>query len=375
MRYLRRWLVGGVMLFTLACTSSPAAPTSPSAVAPPASAPAAPPASAPAAPSASAPTAPAASAPAAPTAAPTPVAMRRLELPTATLNANITPLWVGADHGVFQRYGFDVEVQGLSPATATQALQSGSVLFAGTAGSTVSAYVSGARDLVFIAGLLNKALFQLVAQPDIASVGDLRGKSVASTTAGASPSVALADVLRRYGLEPERDVNFVYLRDQPGILTGLVSGQVPAGFMGSPFNTQAINQGYRLLVDTADLDMPLAGLNMTTTRGLLEREPELARRFVMAYVESIALARREPGLAIESLLRGTRSEDRPAAEEAYALYSKAWDPWPSAKALDSVLETLDVPGARDVHSAQMIDDSILRQLETSGWLAEHYRAR
>ncbi|HZU05499.1 MAG TPA: ABC transporter substrate-binding protein [Chloroflexota bacterium] len=347
LRELSRWLPGALALILVACSATPAAPpvASPPAAAPPAAAEAAP--------------------------TSTPPSLLKLEVPTATLSATSTPLWVAVDYGFFRRYGFDAEVKGLAPAAATQAIQSGSVPFGATAGSTVTAFVGGARELVYIAGLLNKVLFQLVAQPEVARVEDLRGKAVGTSTAGSSAAIALTEALRRYGLEPDRDVAVLYLRDQPGILTGLLSGQIAAGFLASPYNRQARVQGYRLLLDTADLDIAILGLNITTTRGVIERERDTARRFLMAYIEAIEFARRQPAATIESIMRGTRNDDRALAEEAYQLYRAVWDPWPSAQAIQTFLDNLDVPGARDVRPEQLIDDSLLQELEASGWLAAH----
>ena len=62
---------------------------------------------------------------------------------------------------------------------------------------------------------------------------------------------------------------------------------------------------------------------------------------------------------------------RAAAEEAYELYRKLWDPWPSPRALQTLLDNLDAPEARDVRPDQLIDTSLLRELEASGWLARH----
>ncbi len=344
---LRRCLPPLAALVLLACTATPAAP--PAAQPPPATPGAAP----------------------ATSAAPTPPPLARIEVPSATLSATSTPLWVGVDYGLFRRYGFDATIVGLAPAAATQAVQSGSVPFAATAGSTASAFVSGAHDLVYVAGLLNKVLFQLVAQPQYTRVDDMRGKTIGTSTRGSSSDIALKEGLRSYGLDPDRDVQILYLRDQAGIFTGLVNGQTAGGFLASPFNKQARDQGYNLLFDTANLDVEILGLNITTTRGLLERDPESVRRFLMGYVESIEYARRNPDGTIDSIMRGTKSDDRALAADSYQLYRAVWDPWPSVRALQTFLDNLDVPGASEVRAEQLIDDRVLRDLQSSGWLAQH----
>jgi ABC-type nitrate/sulfonate/bicarbonate transport system substrate-binding protein len=354
-----RWAPIGLALALLACTtpaSPPAAPVGPATPGQPAAG--------------GASQSPGAGA--APTAEPTAPPMRAFALPIATVSATSTPLWVGADQGIFQRYGFDVTVTGLAPAAATQAVQSGTVPFAATSGSTITAFASGARELRYIAGLANRVPFQLYSQPEITRFEDLRGKAVGTSTAGSSTSIALMEILRDRGLEPDRDVSVLYLREQPAILTGLVSGQVAAGFMASPFTTEARKQGYYLLLDTVAAGIDILGLNITSTTDVLQREPEMVRRFLMAWVESVQFARHQRDATVDSIMAGTRNENRAAAEESYDLYRTIWDVQLSPPAIQKLLDASDdVPGAKDVRAEQMIDDRILRELEASGWLAQH----
>src|SRR5262245_23294090 len=121
---IARRLAGLVGLALLACMQAPATPRL---EAPP--------------PAVAGPTAPLASTADAPP-------LRSVELPTATVSATSAPLWVGVDYGMFRRYGLDVEVTGMAPAATTQAVQSGSVPLAATAGAAVTAFANGADELV-----------------------------------------------------------------------------------------------------------------------------------------------------------------------------------------------------------------------------------
>ncbi|HEY7060566.1 MAG TPA: ABC transporter substrate-binding protein [Chloroflexota bacterium] len=367
---LRRYALLGVALALCGCAATPNAPaprpaadtTAPQAAAPPASQPA---------PAGAAPSGAALGA-TSPTAEPTAAAVRAFELPIATVSATSGPLWVGADQGIFKRYGFDVTVVGLAPAAATQAVQSGTVPFAATSGSTITAFVSGARELRYVAGLANRVPFQLISQPAVTRFEDLRGKAVGTSTPGSSTSIALMEILRDQGLEPDRDVSVLYLREQPAIYSGLVSGQVAAGFLASPLTTRARNEGYYLLLDTLSAGIEILGLNITSTTDVLQRDPELVRRFVMAWVEAVQFARHQREPTVESLMRGTRNDDRVLAEESYDLYRAIWDVHLSPPAIQKLIDASDdVPGAKDVKAEQMIDDRILRELDTSGWLAQH----
>ena len=74
------------------------------------------------------------------------------------------------------------------------------------------------------------------------------------------------------------------------------------------------------------------------------------------------------GIRLAFLLTG----DRTLAEESYDLYRAIWDVKLSPPAIQKLLDASDdVPGAKDVKAEQMIDDRLLRDLEASGWLAQH----
>jgi ABC-type nitrate/sulfonate/bicarbonate transport system substrate-binding protein len=302
-----------------------------------------------------------------------PPALRKLDLPLAAISASLAPIWVAVDYGLFLRHGLEVEANGMSPASASQALTAGSSPVGVTGGSTVTAWLGGSTELVFIAGLTNTALFEIIGRPEIASLDDLRGKAAGSTSAGSGATMAMYETLRRNGIEPERDVTISYLRDQPGVLTGLVTGAVQGAVLSSPFTELARGQGMRPLLDMRELAIPLVALNITSTRGQLERDPDLLRSFLMGYIEGLQYTRDYPAETVESIVRGTRTDNRADAESGYRLYNPDWSPWPSEAAIQTVLNNLDVPGATTARPAELIDDRLLRDLERSGWLAEHYR--
>src|SRR5581483_6546769 len=315
---------------------------------------------------------PAASVPDAPPAAtPEP---RAFPVAISALSASVTPIWVADEQGIFQRYGLSPELSDMSPAATSQALSAGSVPLAISGGSSVVAWLSGATDRVFIAGLNDKALLKVMTHTaEVTRVDDLRGRSVATTTPGSGGSMALFAALRRLNVEPNRDVEITYLRDQPTVLASVLTGAVAAGALPSPFNEQALANGARLLVDVDELGISVALNHVTSTRGYLERERDLLRRFVMAYVEGLQYARDHPEAGIAAIMHGTRQDSRSDAEQAYQLYRDAWSPWISEDGIQTVLDNTDIPAARTARPADVVDLSIVRELETSGWLAAHYR--
>ncbi len=303
-----------------------------------------------------------------------PSALRKVPIALSAMSATMTPIWVGMENGIFARYGLELEATQLSPAAASQALSAGSVPLGVTGGSSISAWLSGASDRVFIAGLIDKALFKVLTNtPAVQRMEDLRGRSVATTTPGSGGTLALYVALRRFGLEPNRDVEMIYLRDQPSVLSAMLTGTAAGGNTPPPFSEQGLAEGARLLVDMRDLNVHVAVNHITTNRGVIERDREMLRSFLMGYIDGIQFARDNPDKAIDAIMHGTRQDQRKDAEEAYNLNRDVWDPWLTEEGIQVVLDNSDQPQARTARAADMIDLSILRELEASGWIAQHLR--
>ncbi len=300
-------------------------------------------------------------------------AARSIQVPLSAVSGSVTPVWVAAQAGLFRRYGLDAEVVAVSPATAIQALLAGSAPITPSGSGTVSAWLNGATDLVFVGGGVSRAVFKVMSRPDITSVPELRGKALANTAPSSSGTLAMFETLRRFGLEPDRDYSMSYLREQSAVLAALLSNAIQGTVLGTPLSEEAEAQGMRVLVDMRDLQIDMMSSYVTTTRQIVERDPDLVRSFLMAYLEGMQLARDDPALAIEALMRGSGDNNREHAEAAYAVYRTVWEPWPSPAGLQGLLDYLDEPAAKTARPEDMIDLGPLRELERSGWLAAHVR--
>jgi ABC-type nitrate/sulfonate/bicarbonate transport system substrate-binding protein len=238
---------------------------------------------------------------------------------------------------------------------------------------TVTAWLGGATDLVFVGGGVDRAVFKVMSRPDVTTVQELRGKTLGNTAPTSSGTLAMFETLRRFGLEVDRDYTMLYLRDQPAVLAGLLSSAIQGTVLGTPLSEEAEAQGMRVLVDMRDLQIDMMSSYVTTTRTVVARDPDLVQRFLMAYLEGMQLARDEPSLAIEAIMRGSGDNSQPHAEAAYTVYRPVWDAWPSPAGIQGLLDYMDEPAAKTTRPEEMIDLGPLRELERNGWLAAHVR--
>ena len=99
--------------------------------------------------------------------------------------------------------------------------------------------------MIYVASCLPVFVFQVYARPEIKSMADLKGKVVAVTQPAASTDYAMRIVLKRNGLEPDKDVKILYSQDILGVLNNVSAGNAAAGIMSAPTSLKAKAAGYQ----------------------------------------------------------------------------------------------------------------------------------
>ena len=169
----------------------------------------------------------------------------RVALGSISVNASVIP--VGKQAGLFAKHGIDVEPIYMGGGmNSLAAVTSGSVQFlAAGSTATISARLGGA-DIIMLAVQSNKFDYTLFSGADIKTPQDLKGKIVTGTRPGASADSALRLVLRKWGLEPDKDVIFISVAEsQQGRLQALYRGSVSATVLSPPFDSMARQLGLR----------------------------------------------------------------------------------------------------------------------------------
>src|SRR5512147_1081969 len=158
---------------------------------------------------------------------------RAAEMPSvranyAAFSGAFAPLWIAADRNLFTKYGLNVDIRYIAPATATQALIGKNLDIINPGGEIVEAGLNG-EPVVYIAGIMNRAVMSLYAKPEIGSLADLKGKVLAVTVPGATTDFAARVLLQQARLTPGKDVKILYLKGMVEILAGINQGNAEAG--------------------------------------------------------------------------------------------------------------------------------------------------
>src|SRR6185295_7059600 len=173
----------------------------------------------------------------------------------------------------------------------------------------IDAKLEGA-DLTYVATGLSVFVFQIYARAEIKSMSDLKSKVVAVTQPSASTDYALRIVLKKNGLEPDKDVRILYAQDINGVLTSVSAGNAAAGIMSAPTSIRAKAAGLRPIVDVTALKIPFLFTAMLSSAKVIREKNEAVTRFLRGYIESLAVIRKDKETTMRSMGKFLKTTDQ-----------------------------------------------------------------
>ncbi len=304
---------------------------------------------------------------------------RTLRAAYTSFSGNMAPLWAARDGGYFKKYGLDIDLISMpSGNEGMNALIAGELEFLAIAGSTTATAAVGGASVVALATTIDRLVTSLFVSPEIKRPEDLKGKSVGISRFGTSIDTAARMALQHFNLDPVKDVTIVQIGAVASNLAALRGGRIQGAILTYPSMVQARHEGFRDLLDTASLGIPYASTGITVRRNFLQQRREVATAYVKAIVEGIARLKRDRPFALGVLGKYLRTNDREVLEETYDVSVTKYlrkVPLPTAEAFRSVIEELAQvnPRAKGQDPRKFYDDSIVRELEKSGFIDALYR--
>ena len=292
----------------------------------------------------------------------------------AAFSGAFAPLWIAADRNLFSKYGLNVDLRYIAPATATQALIGKNLEIINPGGEIVEAGLNG-EPVVYIAGIMNRAVMSVYAKPEIKSVADLKGKVLAVTVPGATTDFAARLLLQQARLTPGKDVKLLYLKGMVEILAGINQGNADAGIFTSPTTLKAQHAGLKELVNVTEQNIPMIHAALASTKDYVKTNPDNVRRFLQAYLEGIKVSRTDAEYAKQIIGKYTKTTDTADLENSYQTFLPAWERLPlvPAAAVQTMLNFATHPGAKTAKPETFIDNSILAEIGKSGFVDKLYK--
>src|SRR5215510_1032606 len=185
--------------------------------------------------------------------------------------ANII-IYVTKEAKLFEKYGLYADPVAMrGSGESSKAMIGGSIQMSPIATPTViNAGLSGA-DLVILAHTLPGVVHAMIVKPEIKRVEDLKGKKVGVTTFGSLTDFLIRHILRKKGLNPDRDVGLIQIGGDPERIAALKQGTIDAASLSFPGYGIAMKMGFPMLWDSAkEIDYPW--IEITTRRAIIQKD-------------------------------------------------------------------------------------------------------
>jgi NitT/TauT family transport system substrate-binding protein len=219
----------------------------------------------------------------------------------------------GIDKGFYKDQGLDTLTIMAQPQVGVQGLIGGSFDFSQILGATTTAIMRGIG-LKIVMVFDSKPQFWLYGAPDIKTLQDVRGKTVAIQTIGGASGQMTRELLIKVGIDPQRDVT-IQVIPLEGRLAALGSGGVAATVVNAPERTRASKMGFNELASYGDHFEYSSG-GVAVTEKLLAERPDFVRRFLAGTLQTLQWYRRNEKEAVKMFARFSKVPE----EDALAVY-------------------------------------------------------
>ena len=309
-------------------------------------------------------------------------AQTRTNLAGSVTSESMAALWVARDRGLFKKHGLDMQFI-LMPRNplAIAALLAGEIDAAIVGPGHVINAASSGVDLIGIANLKQKLDYRLNARAEIKRKEDLRGKRIAISGPGSTSHLQALLALQELNVDPSQakiaflTIPGTEMNRRLALETGGIDATSLTGSVGDIYG----NKGYPVLYNSKNTGATLPQTMLVTTRRIAAAKPQVIEGYLKTMIEAIAVtldpANKELVMRLQaSNLRLTNPAD---AAESYHSVVNSYERAPHTnlegmKRLHKLMTQI-TPGIGDVRVENVIDNSFMNKLETSGYIQSFYK--
>jgi NitT/TauT family transport system substrate-binding protein len=294
------------------------------------------------------------------------------------ITGEFSQAYIAEKKGFFEKSGLAVELiyfQGGSQ--VIQAMLGGDIPLTVTAGPEgVVAKLQGA-DIVLLAANNPTMQFTLFTSPEIKTSDDLRGKKAGISRFGSSTDFSIRYIFKSMGLS-ERDVTIVQIGDNPSRLAALKSNAIQASVFTTPNSVRARKAGFVPMVDAYKLGLKFHGSGIAANGAFLREHRPTVEQFFKGFLEGVAYAKTHKEESLRLIKEFLKLKDQDEVEETYQIIIQDIQPrkpYPLKEGVEMVLRNIEntVPKAKTAKAEDLIDDSVVRRLDQSGFIDQLYK--
>jgi ABC-type nitrate/sulfonate/bicarbonate transport system substrate-binding protein len=245
--------------------------------------------------------------------------LKKVRFSTTGISVSELPFKVAQLKGFYREEGLDVEMILIRGAVGMQALLGGSVDYTSASGSTIAAAVRGLPvKLIFISS--SKPQFELISQPQIKSIQDLKGKIVGISSRGGSNDLMMQMILQKNGLAPNKDVTTIIVGAQEETVIALRTGRIAAALLTPPRNFMLQRDGFNRLAYSGDYVPTYANGGIGVTDEKIKTNPAEVLALVKATIKALQFSMKNRAEMIKIMPGYLGIKDNALIDQLYDLY-------------------------------------------------------
>jgi NitT/TauT family transport system substrate-binding protein len=212
-------------------------------------------------------------------------AQDRVTLGLTTRNGTTSlPFVIAEEKGFFRGEGVNALIVIMQNAVVVNGVAARNVDYGGTFSNFIGAALSG-LPVRIVMSAMDGSDHYLVTGPQIRRVEDLQGKKFGISSFGGTPHSEAIMILRKHGMNPEKDVTFLQIGGSSSRYAALESGAVDAVMLVPPFNSFAKKRGFNQLLSFNEImNIPLGGLAVHTQR--IKEKPDEIVKMIKAVLKA-----------------------------------------------------------------------------------------
>jgi sulfonate transport system substrate-binding protein len=202
----------------------------------------------------------------------------RVHMQTPSLES--LPYLMADDLGYYRAEGIEFDGEVLNTDVGVRAMVAGELDASQILGLSLRGAIEHGADVKIVMLFDDRPTYSLIVAKEVRSYANLKDRKIACSTSGASACRILNAALKENGIDPDKDVEILYLGTMPASLAALLSGNVSAAVLLAPSDFLATDRGFQSLTFGDKPDVLSGGVSVND-RFLRER-PDVARRFLHA---------------------------------------------------------------------------------------------
>jgi ABC-type nitrate/sulfonate/bicarbonate transport system substrate-binding protein len=242
----------------------------------------------------------------------------KVRMSISSIDVSFLTAGVGQKRGFFRDEGFDLELIRMNANISVTALSTGDIDYTMIFASVVRGAMRG-LPMKVVASFMDSSTHMLIARAEYKSIRDLKGKTLAVSTYGATSDVAARMMMKHGGVDPERELKIIPLGAERARFGALREGIVDVAVLSPPADSEASKYGFNVLSRFYEIyKMPFTGLGTHLKK--LKEKPDEVKRMLKAMIRTNRFIRSNRDGTIQSMMEWMKID----RDSAAATYDSTW---------------------------------------------------